>query len=48
MTDGGFRLLGPDDDALKALRSDEASLLEKLALLRGEIARWTGEGDRST
>lgn len=48
MTDGGFRLLGPDDDALKALRSDEASLLEKLAMLRGEIARWTGEGDRST
>lgn len=48
MTDGGFRLLGPDDDALKALRSDEADLLEKLALLRGEIARWTGEGDRST
>lgn len=48
VTDGGFRLLGPDDDALKALRSDEASLLEKLAMLRGEIARWTGEGDRST
>lgn len=48
MTDGGFRLLGPDDDVLKTLRQDEAALLEKLALCRGEIARWTGEGDRST
>lgn len=48
MTDGGLRLLGPDDDILKTLRKDEASLLEKLSLLRGEIARWTGEGDRST
>lgn len=47
MTDG-LRLLGPDDDVLKTLRQSEASLLEKLALCRGEIARWTGEGDRST
>lgn len=44
----GLRLLGPDDDVLKTLRQSEATLLEKLALCRGEIARWTGEGDRST
>lgn len=44
----GLRLLGPDDDVLKTLRQSEAGLLEKLAACRGEIARWTGEGDRST
>ncbi len=47
MTDG-FRLIGPDDDVLKGLRKSESSLLEKLALCRGEISRWTGEEGRST
>ncbi len=41
-------LLGPQDEVLKVLREDEAKLLGKLALCRGEIARRTGEGNRST
>lgn len=49
MTDGmsGLRGIGPGYDILKVLRTDEAELLEKLALCRGEIARHTGEGGRT-